>query len=83
MKKQQNPVKGDLQSPPVPEKILPRQKHPLFPIVGIGASAGGLEALELFLRQVPPVAVWPLSLSSISTRPIRGSCPNSCNGSRR
>jgi two-component system CheB/CheR fusion protein len=25
----------------------------LFPIVGIGASAGGLEALEQFLRQVP------------------------------
>jgi len=25
-----------------------------FPIVGIGASAGGLEALELFLRNVPP-----------------------------
>lgn len=25
----------------------------VFPIVGIGASAGGLEALELFLRQVP------------------------------
>jgi len=25
----------------------------LFPIVGIGASAGGLEALELFLRNVP------------------------------
>ena len=25
----------------------------LFPIVGIGASAGGLEALELFLRHVP------------------------------
>lgn len=25
----------------------------LFPIVGIGASAGGLEALELFLRKVP------------------------------
>jgi two-component system CheB/CheR fusion protein len=25
-----------------------------FPIVGIGASAGGLEALELFLRHVPP-----------------------------
>ena len=25
-----------------------------FPIVGIGASAGGLEALELFLGQVPP-----------------------------
>jgi two-component system CheB/CheR fusion protein len=25
----------------------------IFPIVGIGASAGGLEALELFLRNVP------------------------------
>jgi len=29
------------------------QESPAFPIVGIGASAGGLEALELFLRQVP------------------------------
>ncbi len=26
----------------------------LFPIVGLGASAGGLEALELFLNHVPP-----------------------------
>src|ERR1700689_2222652 len=26
---------------------------PTFPVVGIGASAGGLEALELFLKQVP------------------------------
>jgi two-component system CheB/CheR fusion protein len=25
-----------------------------FPIVGIGASAGGLEALEMFLKNVPP-----------------------------
>ncbi len=25
-----------------------------FPIVGIGASAGGLEALEIFLRHLPP-----------------------------
>ena len=24
-----------------------------FPIVGIGASAGGLEALEIFLKNVP------------------------------
>ena len=30
----------------------PKEK-PRFPIVGIGASAGGLEALELFLRGVP------------------------------
>ncbi len=27
---------------------------PAFPIIGIGASAGGLEALEQFLRHVPP-----------------------------
>jgi two-component system CheB/CheR fusion protein len=35
-----------------PEAAAP---HPsvAFPIVGIGASAGGLEALELFLQQVP------------------------------
>jgi two-component system CheB/CheR fusion protein len=30
-----------------------RGAKPLFPIVGIGASAGGLEALDLFLRSVP------------------------------
>ncbi len=29
---------------------------PAFPIVGIGASAGGLEALEQFLRAVPPAS---------------------------
>jgi two-component system, chemotaxis family, CheB/CheR fusion protein len=28
----------------------------MFPIVGIGASAGGLEALDLFLRHVPPAS---------------------------
>ncbi len=28
-------------------------RRALFPIVGIGASAGGLEALEVFLRNVP------------------------------
>ncbi|MBU4408354.1 MAG: PAS domain-containing protein [Proteobacteria bacterium] len=31
----------------------PRPQNLLFPIVGIGASAGGLEALEQFLRHVP------------------------------
>lgn len=32
----------------------PRKAHADFPIVGIGASAGGLEALELFFSNVPP-----------------------------
>src|SRR4030042_3045232 len=38
---------------PVPSKGK-QETHLDFPIVGIGASAGGLEALELFLRTVPP-----------------------------
>jgi two-component system, chemotaxis family, CheB/CheR fusion protein len=28
--------------------------NPLFPIVGVGASAGGIEALEVFLREISP-----------------------------
>jgi two-component system CheB/CheR fusion protein len=36
---------------PEPEKA--REKPYCFPIVGIGASAGGLEALEQFLRPLP------------------------------
>ena len=32
-----------------------------FPIVGIGASAGGLEAFEQFLKPSLLTAVWPLS----------------------
>ena len=35
------------------KEVLPRQKKDDFPIVGIGASAGGLEALEKFLSHVP------------------------------
>lgn len=35
------------------DKIYPKSSANLFPIVGIGASAGGLEALELFLSNVP------------------------------
>lgn len=33
--------------------IIDVLQHNTFPIVGIGASAGGLEALELFLKNVP------------------------------
>ena len=36
-----------------PEKIELRTADQAFPIVGIGASAGGLEALDLFLKNVP------------------------------
>ena len=41
------PVETALESKPVPPAKT------LFPIVGIGASAGGLEALEQFLSHVP------------------------------
>nr|MCU0558207.1 hypothetical protein [Desulfobacterales bacterium] len=36
--------------PPEPQLS---ERQAAFPIVGIGASAGGLEALELFLKHVP------------------------------
>lgn len=50
MKKLKNvPLSENQPANPLPHKSLPK----LFPIVGIGASAGGLEALELFLRNVP------------------------------
>jgi two-component system CheB/CheR fusion protein len=38
---------------PVPPNPQPARTQSAFPIVGIGASAGGLEALELFLKHVP------------------------------
>ena len=52
MKKQS---KGDKQKPvKAPQKkISSGQEQSSFPIVGIGASAGGLEALEQFLSHVP------------------------------
>ena len=39
--------------PPVSPEPTTASPAPLFPIVGIGASAGGLEALEQFLEHVP------------------------------
>ncbi|MBC8017339.1 MAG: chemotaxis protein CheB, partial [Verrucomicrobia bacterium] len=54
MKNQTKPAIGGKDSAQVVQKNTPQQQESLpFPIVGIGASAGGLEALELFLRQVP------------------------------
>jgi two-component system CheB/CheR fusion protein len=36
-----------------PSESAPATSAPSFPVVGIGTSAGGLEALEQFLRNVP------------------------------
>jgi len=41
--------------PPEPEKLA-QGGEISFPIIGIGASAGGLEALEFFLKNVPPLS---------------------------
>jgi len=54
MLKKPNPLeKGDKQDTPSAGAPRSRQESHPFPIVGIGASAGGLEALELFLANVP------------------------------
>ena len=36
--------------------VVPPAAQDIFPIVGLGASAGGLEALEQFLAHVPPAS---------------------------
>ncbi len=54
MKKQAKPTSSGTKSAnSSQEKASSPQKNLAFPIVGIGASAGGLEALEHFLRHVP------------------------------
>jgi two-component system CheB/CheR fusion protein len=50
--KEQKPARPEPQGTP-PEEGGPRSLEAAFPIIGIGASAGGLEALELFLGKVP------------------------------
>ena len=50
--KEPKPVRPEPQGTP-PEEVGQRSLQAAFPIVGIGASAGGLEALELFLGNVP------------------------------
>jgi len=51
-KKQSSPGKN-IMVPTAEPAFESGKTAPPFPIVGIGASAGGLEALELFLRKVP------------------------------
>jgi chemotaxis methyl-accepting protein methylase len=55
MKKQTKTASSGAKEPANVVKKNPpsRQESLLFPIVGIGASAGGLEALEQFLKNVP------------------------------
>ena len=48
----------------------PARDRPVY-IVGIGASAGGLEALEILLQGVPAESGMASSSSSTSTRPTR------------
>ena len=52
-RKSQPTVASPSQSAGPPADDAPSVERTPFPIVGIGASAGGLEALELFLRNVP------------------------------
>jgi two-component system CheB/CheR fusion protein len=54
MKKQtEQDNSGNKRGKSSPKDAPQRQENLLFPIVGIGASAGGLEALERFLGHVP------------------------------
>jgi len=54
MKKRPQPaIIGDTSAAPSSRDTSSRRDSLFFPIVGIGASAGGLEALEQFLRHVP------------------------------
>jgi two-component system CheB/CheR fusion protein len=50
---QQKPANAVPKETPSPQADDSRGAGRRFPIVGIGASAGGLEALELFLENVP------------------------------
>jgi len=53
VKKNSSAQTGAAENSNAPKETPAKQKGLPFPIVGIGASAGGLEALEQFLRQVP------------------------------
>jgi two-component system CheB/CheR fusion protein len=54
MSKQKKPTHKEADRGNVPSsENSSRKENRAFPIVGIGASAGGLEALEQFLRHVP------------------------------
>ena len=53
-KRTQGPKKQSIQPEPVPESEPNGSGAHVFPIVGIGASAGGLSAFEAFFSGMPP-----------------------------
>jgi two-component system, chemotaxis family, CheB/CheR fusion protein len=53
MEKPAKAESGGKKAAPSLEKILQEENSRLFPVAGIGASAGGLEAVEQFLTHVP------------------------------
>ena len=63
-KKKKAPPAGGTASKKVKQEKKPGDAGS-FPIVGIGASAGGLETLNLFFSAMPLTATWPLWSSSI------------------
>jgi hypothetical protein len=63
--KQITPAAGTV-SKTANENELSKDRTRDFPIVGIGASAGGLEAMELFLKTCRNIQVWRSLLFNIS-----------------
>ena len=49
-------VKRATTAPAIASSPAPDTPNTAFPVVGIGASAGGIEALEQFLSPVPPAS---------------------------
>jgi len=52
-RRKNQPVAASASKTPLPRADAAPSTGRSFPIIGLGASAGGLEALELFLRNVP------------------------------
>src|SRR3712207_1800399 len=51
---QHAPPDGAPDEPQTLASTTPQPPGPPFPVVGIGASAGGLQALQIFLDHTPP-----------------------------
>ena len=62
--------------PPAPEGEAP------FPVVGLGASAGGLEALPSSSGPCPPISAWPSCLCLTWIPCTRAAWPTSLGGRR-